>query len=191
MKRPGTTRTTPSSTPPSSTPRATAPGRGGCRRATRNKARRAFSHAGRMLSAGSRVPAGRWFWSLSTGASWAQGRRTGQPAQIRAPSGCASLSGGCTPRPGLPAPNRIPHTPSLNARHAAPPPATGSPGQNPAAAPQGFLPLRRAGVRRRRATARSTLTNPPTCPTATTNPVPSTLKASNVRCAVVWGGLSR
>jgi len=37
--------------------------------AIRSKARRALSHAGRTLSAGSKIPAGRWFWSLSTGAT--------------------------------------------------------------------------------------------------------------------------
>jgi len=113
--------------------------------AIRSKARRALSHARRMLSAGSKIPARRWFWALSTRASWAQGRRTGQPAQIRAPSGCASLSGGCTPRPGSPHRTGSP-TPRPSTPDTPRPPATGSPGQNPAAAPQGLLPLRRAGV---------------------------------------------
>jgi len=113
--------------------------------ATRSKARRALSHAGRMLSAGSKIPAGRWFWSLSTGCPGRRGRRTGHPAQIRAPSGSvpsaeAALLGRVYPhRTGSPTPR--PSTPDTPR-----PPATGSPGQNPAAAPQGLLPLRRAGV---------------------------------------------
>ncbi len=73
--------------------------------AIRNKARRAPSHAGRMLSAWSKIPARRWFWSLSTG---------GVPG-AGAPDGATSTD----PRTqrnrtlhlhssaGFPAPNRI------------------------------------------------------------------------------------
>ena len=254
--------------------------------AIRSKARRAFSHAGRSRR-GARFRRVGGCGRCRPGASWAQGRRTGQPAQIRAPSGCASLSGGCTPRPGSPHRTGSP-TPRPSTPDTPRPPATGSPGQNPAAAPQGLLPLRRAGVgavlgcddvvdpavqdcddepvpdgevtvelccadpasrrttsrwcrrpqrrtsnrprpsrsgparsprwrlrdrRSRKATerisepdveepanlrittrtppptARSTSTNPPTCPTATTNSAPSTLKASNARCARSSRGL--
>ncbi len=72
--------------------------------AIRSKARRALSHAGRTLSAGTKIPAGRWFWSLPTGASCAQGppdggnqHRSAHPADAL-PSADAALLG------------RVPHT---------------------------------------------------------------------------------
>jgi len=186
MKRPGTRRTTPSSTPPSSTPRATAPGRGGCRRRHAAKPGVPSATPGACSRRGARFRRAGGSGRCRPGVlgAGAAGRgtqhRSAHPADA-VPSAEAALLGRVYPhRTGSPTPR--PSTPDTPR-----PPATGSPGQNPAAAPQGFLPLCRAGVRRRRATARSTLTNPPTCPTATTNPVPSTLTASNVRCAVVWG----
>jgi len=249
--------------------------------ATRSKARRALSHAGRNALGGSKIPAGRWFWSLSTrcpgrrGAGRGNQHRSAHPADAL-PSAEAALLGRVYPhRTGSPTPR--PSTPDT----PRPLPPTGSPGQNPAAAPQGLLPLCRAGVgavlgcddvvdpavqdcddepvpdgevtvelccadprveenhiqggvggpsgehrigrglhdpgrlaarggvcvivaagrlqsafvnptsedsadlrittRTTVSTARSTLTNPPTCPTATTNPAPSTVKASNAR----------
>jgi len=83
--------------------------------AIRSKARRAFSHAGRMLSAGSKIPAGRWFWSLSTGGvlgAGAAGRgnqhRSAHPADAL-PSAEAALLGRVyrtEPDPTHPVPQR-------------------------------------------------------------------------------------